>query len=164
MKPMQLILKVSISLVCIEKLPSKSDVVPKWDNSLKIWACGIGVRLSAETIYPFIVKYLFCADNEMQQKKMIPIMIRRFIFLRQQDYKTTRLQVFWGNVEGRFLLFLKLRLLAIGFWSSELQKKSARYLRSVEDCSDEVMKWWSDGVEKIREILEIRGGFKDSWR
>ena len=52
---------------------------------------------------------MFCALDERQYKKINPIMIRRFIFLRQQDHKTTRLQVFWGNVEGRFLLFLKLR-------------------------------------------------------
>lgn len=32
----------------------------------------------------------------------------------------------------------------------------------LEDCSDEVMKWCSDEI--IREILEIRGGFKDSWK
>ena len=75
---------------------------------------------------PFNGRYLFCAFNERQLKKIIPIIKRRFIFLRQQDNRTTRQQVFGENVEGRFLLFLKLR-------NSKPQKKdTCRYYGFVD--------------------------------
>ena len=55
-----------------------------------------------------------------QLKKIIPIMTRCFIFLRLQDYKTTRQQdykFFWGNVEGRFFIVFKTQKLR----NSEIQ-------------------------------------------
>ena len=73
---------------------------------------------------PFNGRYLFCAFNERQLKKIIPIMTRCFIFLRQQDYK-----FFGENVEGWFFIVFKTKKFRIS--------------------------------EIIREILVIRGGFKN---